>query len=152
MVQCRIESTKATYAAKIFHTNDTYFKESFTKEAETLAQLNHPNLVSLIGIHESEEEFIILTDLYDASLKQVLQDRRSISEPEMVQWCIQILEGLAYIHSKHIAHRDLKVNLMYFYTDPFFFSVPIFWFSSLSSQKSTVFILQTLVYPKLQAL
>lgn len=119
MFQCQIRSTKANYAAKVFDPNLMLSKESFAREVEVLAQLNHPNLVSLIGIHESEDEIILLTDLFNSSLAQVLQEclsefnkgnRSWFPEQEMVQWCIQILEGLAYIHSKHIAHRDLKVS------------------------------------------
>lgn len=95
---------------------------SFTKEFEVLAQLDHPNLVTLIGFHESDQEFILLMDYYDASPESVLQMKCDLeegsmnwfTEQEMVQWCIQILDGLAYLHSKHITHRDLKESNFFF--------------------------------------
>lgn len=103
----------------MFNKDHKFSQISVNKELEVLKQLDHPNLVTLIGIHESEHEIILLMDLYDSSLDRVLHNRKSevakgtmgwFSEKDMIQWCIQLLDGLAYLHSKHIAHRDLKVK------------------------------------------
>jgi serine/threonine protein kinase len=60
-------------------------------------------------------------ELYDCSLTKFIQERAEnrqalktawFSAEELTLMCTNILEGLAYIHSNNIGHRDLKVNAM----------------------------------------
>lgn len=84
------------------------FAERFQREAQTLAQLGHPNIVT---IHEAGRngpfyyllmEFVEGTDLRHAMRTQALNPTQAL---EVVQ---QICAALQYAHEKGIVHRDIK--------------------------------------------
>jgi serine/threonine protein kinase len=123
---CKHKLTGGTYAAKKVsfpkemspEMKDKTLKE-IQKEVEILKQLHHKNIVTLFGWYQSVDEAILFMELFDATLKHVLHKKfvNSITfgsgwllGEEMSLFCGEILEGLVYLHSKNVAHRDLKVN------------------------------------------
>jgi len=71
---------------------------------------NHPGIISLIDVDESQLDSIRIVmelceggELYDA-----IQDKSHYSEPDAKATIRNLLEAVAYIHSKGIMHRDLK--------------------------------------------
>lgn len=140
--ECILKQTRAKYALKSFSLDcanpekrETILR-MFERDANILAKLDHPNLVKLIGISKTENEMMMITDLLDGSLSRVLETRldevrmklRScwFSQTQLVQWCIEILSGLEYLHNIQIAHRDLKVIEHVIPTQSI--SLRIFWF------------------------
>ena len=77
--------------------------------------LRHPNIVSVFGvaIHFDDIEVQVLTVLELCS-KGSLSDYMSSPEGNKLGWaekarlCFKIAQGMGYLHSKHILHRDLK--------------------------------------------
>lgn len=89
--------------------------ESLKLEIEVLRKIEHPYIVPLVGIHQSEKNVMFITALFDASLSDMIEKRRSsnglwFSVKEMNGMIWMLLEALKYLHSLKIAHRDLKVN------------------------------------------
>jgi len=85
----------------------------FMQEAQTLAQVNHPNIVTLFAIDSFEDtQFIAMEYVEGVVLKDVLS-LFALSGDEAAPLFIQMLEGLRRLHDVRILHRDLKPqNLM----------------------------------------
>jgi len=81
----------------------------FKREAEALAKINHPNVVSIIDFGVSSEHFpyIVMEYVDGKSLRDVL-DEKTFSEREAVQIIKQICSGIHEAHALGIIHRDLK--------------------------------------------
>jgi eukaryotic-like serine/threonine-protein kinase len=77
---------------------------SFTREAQVLASLNHPNIAAIYGV----EDHALVMELVEG---QTLADRirqGPIPLDEALRIARQIAEGLAAAHDRGIVHRDLK--------------------------------------------
>lgn len=90
---------------------------SFEKELSILEKLKHPNIVELRGYSKDpnvQYSITLYMDLYHGSLFSALQERSKqklyFSQEEMIPISHGILEGLSYLHSNRIAHRDLKAE------------------------------------------
>ena len=111
--------TKGLYALKEMPTNLTD-TSSFERELLILSKLRHWNIVSLVGYYKTNDFYCIVTDLMDCSLKQVLDQRRKenseilFTQGELIDLVKQVVEGLCYLHSQRIAHRDIKVHFYLF--------------------------------------
>jgi serine/threonine protein kinase len=85
------------------------FLRSFKTEIETMKRLDHPSIVKMVGYTLTDKEAIIYMDLFDYSLRKLLDKMTPVPAPQMYDIVTQILKGLQYLHSNNIAHRDLKV-------------------------------------------
>ena len=61
-----------------------------------------------------------------------------IPEPVIATMCKQIIDGICHLHSKHLVHRDLKVQLPYYFF--FFFNLYATAFSKLMNLLSSFHI------------
>ncbi len=87
--------------------------ERFRREAKAVAALNHPNIVTIHGIEESEgRRFLIMEKVEGESLDRKLP-RNGFPLEELLEIAIPIADALAATHDKGIIHRDLKpANVM----------------------------------------
>src|SRR5215471_18711073 len=76
----------------------------FTREAQVLASLNHPNIAAIYGV---EDRALILELVEGATLAQRLA-QGPIPVEEALPIARQITEGMEYAHEHGIIHRDLK--------------------------------------------
>jgi serine/threonine protein kinase len=87
---------------------DPQFAERFTREAQALARLNHPNIVAVYDFGEADGLFYLLMEYVDGvSLRQWLQTRQ-VSPAEALALVPRICEALQYAHQEGIVHRDIK--------------------------------------------
>ncbi|KAF7730407.1 hypothetical protein EC973_002213 [Apophysomyces ossiformis] len=79
------------------------------QEARILQSLAHPNVVKYEGIVQSPEHMnIILEYVENGSLLNTLKAFGSFPENLVASYCLRILEGLCYLHDRHVVHCDLK--------------------------------------------
>src|SRR5258707_1025170 len=76
----------------------------FTREAQVLASLNHPNIAAIYGV---EERALILELVEGATLDERIA-QGPIPLDEALPIARQIADALEYAHEKGIIHRDLK--------------------------------------------
>jgi serine/threonine protein kinase len=87
---------------------DPAFAERFTREAQALANLNHPGIVTLYEFGETDGLFFFLMEFVDgANLGQLLHTGR-VAPREALAIVPQICDALQYAHDQGIVHRDIK--------------------------------------------
>jgi serine/threonine protein kinase len=88
---------------------DEQFRKRFRREAESAAQLNHPNIVTVFEFSEIHGQIYLVMELLEGrDLKEMIvrQGLNRLEDKLLVME--QICEGLAYAHAKGVIHRDLK--------------------------------------------
>ena len=85
------------------------FAERFTREARSLAKLNHPQIVTVYDFGRTEDGlYYFLMEFVDGTdLRQVIQAGGLTSE-QALAIVPQVCEALHYAHKKGIVHRDIK--------------------------------------------
>jgi hypothetical protein len=99
-------------AIKILHASyleDDDAVERFRREARSVAQLSHPNVVTIIDRGEEDgHQFIVFEYVPGNTLKDYLAQRGPLPPGEAVSVAIEVGKGLAYAHRQGIVHRDVK--------------------------------------------
>lgn len=98
----------------------TWLREQFIHEAAVIANIRHPNVVSIWSLEERENELFYLMEYYCRNLGQRIgesywADRpsRKVSVDKACHYMTQIIEGLWRLHEADIIHRDIKpFNIM----------------------------------------
>ncbi len=87
---------------------DPAFAERFTREAQALAKLTHPNIVMVFDFGETNGYYYFVMEYVDGiNLRQSLQLGR-VSPTEALAIVPQICDALQYAHDEGIVHRDIK--------------------------------------------
>lgn len=86
-------------------------KSKLMKEVALLLKLRHNHVVKIYETIETEKHIIIVMELCaGGDLLNYVRKRRKLKEPYAKVIFKQIIDGLCYIHSKYIAHRDIKLD------------------------------------------
>ncbi|HEY7698313.1 MAG TPA: serine/threonine-protein kinase, partial [Vicinamibacteria bacterium] len=80
----------------------------FSREAQVLASLNHPNIASIHGLEESEGRRALVMELVDGETIADRLGRGPIPFEEALRIGKQVAEALEEAHERGIVHRDLK--------------------------------------------
>jgi predicted Ser/Thr protein kinase len=84
-------------------------RQRFQREARAAAQLNHPNIITVYDFGDERGIVYMAMELLEgADLRELLQKGEPKSLDEKLAMMEQILDGLAFAHSKGVMHRDLK--------------------------------------------
>src|SRR6187401_170873 len=80
----------------------------FTREAQTLASLNHPNIAHIHGLEESDGVRALVMELVEGEDLAQRIARGAMPIDEALPIAKQIAEALEAAHEQGIIHRDLK--------------------------------------------
>jgi eukaryotic-like serine/threonine-protein kinase len=101
-----------TVAIKILHeqySDDPEYVERFRREARALAQLNHPNIVTVIDRGEFEgRQFIVFEHVEGENLKELVDREGQLPVDRALALVHQVARGLAFAHDHDVIHRDVK--------------------------------------------
>ena len=89
--------------------NDDKFIRRFEREALSVSNLSHPNIVEVydVGVEEGNH-YIVMEYIDGKTLKQLLKKRESLTLTEVVDIMTQLTDGIAHAHDSYIIHRDIK--------------------------------------------
>ena len=88
---------------------DADFRRRFNAESQAVAQLSHPNIVSVYDVSRGGDTEYIVMELIDGiTLKQYMEKRGQLNWRESLHFITQIMRGLSHAHSRGVIHRDIK--------------------------------------------
>jgi eukaryotic-like serine/threonine-protein kinase len=99
-------------ALKILHeqySSDENFVERFKREARSVAQLQHPNIVTVIDRGEEEgRQYIVFEYIEGENLKELVVRKGRLDVHEALEIALEVARGLAFAHQNGLVHRDVK--------------------------------------------
>jgi predicted Ser/Thr protein kinase len=101
-----------TVALKVLHERfltDEEHVERFKHEARAVAQLSHPNIVTVIDRGERDgHQFIVFEYVDGENLKELVIRDAPLAAGDAVRLVLQIARALAFAHEHGLVHRDVK--------------------------------------------
>jgi eukaryotic-like serine/threonine-protein kinase len=100
-----------TVALKILHeqyTRDDDYVERFRREARAVAQLAHPNIVTVIDRGEQDgRQYIVFEFIEGENLKEIVA-RGPVPVRDAIGLTLQVARALSFAHERGLVHRDVK--------------------------------------------
>ncbi|MBW7934592.1 MAG: protein kinase [Gemmatimonadaceae bacterium] len=84
-------------------------RSRFLREAETAAQLSHPNIVPIYSVDEKGGLVFFIMGFVDGdNLARRIHDRGPMPPEEVRRILREVADALAYAHANKVVHRDIK--------------------------------------------
>lgn len=115
----KVFSDNDGYVYKVFYTDNKSNESGWIREVVALKNLHHPNIISpkYIGLNFSPDSSITAEPNMYIKMKKysrLLQIERPLCDIDIMQCLLDMFNGLAYMHSHLVMHRDIKeANLLY---------------------------------------
>ena len=88
---------------------DDKFIRRFQREAQSVSNLSHQNIVEVYDVGEEDGNHYIVMEYIDGkTLKQLLKKRDTLTLTEVIDIMTQLTDGIAHAHESYIIHRDIK--------------------------------------------
>ena len=89
--------------------SDEELRRNFQTEAQAVAMLSHPNIVSVYDVsHSGDTEYIVMELIDGITLKQYMKKKGALGWKEALHFAMQISKALEHAHERGIIHRDIK--------------------------------------------
>jgi protein-serine/threonine kinase len=87
-------------------------ESSLRRELSILKTVNHPSIIKLLSLNVTRQKYLIMTPYYEGGdLFEISSKHRSKMSPLLIRKMFaEIATGIAYLHSKNIVHRDIKLE------------------------------------------
>jgi len=90
----------------------------FLSEAQSVAVLNHTNIVTLYDADQEGDKFFITMELLEGKpLNRILRKHGPIASRDCARLGMQVAAGLHYAHAQRIVHRDIKLSNLFYTKD-----------------------------------
>ncbi|MCL2766287.1 MAG: Stk1 family PASTA domain-containing Ser/Thr kinase [Peptococcaceae bacterium] len=91
------------------YTSDDDFVKRFRSEAQAVASLSHPNIVSIYDVGRADGvDYLVMEYIEGDDLKTVIKQHAPLLPVRAAQIAMQIGEALEHAHENKIVHRDVK--------------------------------------------
>ncbi len=85
----------------------------FRREAEAVAALSHPNIVTIYSVEEADGVHFLTMELVEGKTLDEIIPRRGLPVEEFFEIAVPMVDALVAAHEQGIVHRDLKpTNIM----------------------------------------
>jgi tRNA A-37 threonylcarbamoyl transferase component Bud32 len=84
------------------------FRVRFQKEAESIAAIQHPNVVRFLDLVVGDPTFLVLEYVEGSTLAQLLGKEKQLAAPRAVALALQLANGMRAAHRAGVIHRDVK--------------------------------------------
>lgn len=112
--KARQKSLKRLVAIKILPPeaadDELKFIERFQNEAQTMAQMNHPAIVSVYDFGETANGllYFVMEFVDGTDVQQMIHSSGRLSEEHAITITVNVCEALHYAHARGVIHRDIK--------------------------------------------
>ena len=104
----QLQRTVAIKTLKPIYVEQEKFVERFKREAQTAANLNHPNIVQIFDWGIGDEPFFVMEFIEGNTLTSIISSRKTISMNDILFIGAKVASGLQAAHSNGLVHRDIK--------------------------------------------
>lgn len=88
---------------------DQGLRQRFLREAQAAASLQHPNVVTIYDLGETDGHlYIAMEFVYGADLERLMELKEPLTLQAKLDIIVDVLTGLSYAHRKGVVHRDIK--------------------------------------------
>ena len=88
---------------------DENFVERFRREAQSAANLSHPNIVNVYDWGKYEGTyFIVMEEVQGRTLAEILTTSKQLTSKQAAEIASEVAAALGFAHENHVAHRDIK--------------------------------------------
>lgn len=113
-VLARMVAVKATTG----HAADVNSGLRFLREAEVLARLQHPHVVSVFDVGmQGQTPYIVMEYVEGYDLRTLLEMKKRLSVPMVLNLMMPLLSAIGYAHRRNVLHLDLKPSNVLLSTD-----------------------------------
>ncbi|XP_077977821.1 uncharacterized protein LOC144433392 [Glandiceps talaboti] len=88
-----------------------YVKRNLRREAAMLQRLNHPNIIQLFEVLETNNNYYLILEVAEGGdFMQYLCDKKKFTERETRKFMRQLVSAVDHMHQADIIHRDIKIE------------------------------------------
>ena len=90
------------------YVNQEKFVDRFRREAQTAANLNHPNIVQIFDWGIEDEPYFVMEYIEGNTLTSIISSNRTVGLNDILYIGSQVTNGLKEAHKHGLVHRDIK--------------------------------------------
>ena len=104
----RIEKTYSGEKREVYIKRYRHFLKKFETEAQIMASIDHPNIVKVIRYFEHNNTgYFVMNYIKGESLKEYVSKVGRLTQEQVMEIVVPILEGLKAVHNSNFLHRDI---------------------------------------------